>query len=64
MVSITEFFDARRIIILLMVLTVIPMFVVLGLPMTVTQPTKDFYNHIMALKKGDVVLVGVMQETA
>jgi hypothetical protein len=47
-----------------MVLTVIPMFVVLGLPMTVTQPTKDFYNHIMALKKGDVVLVGVMQETA
>jgi hypothetical protein len=64
MPSLTEFFDEHKISAVLMVLAILPMFVNITLPMTVTQQTKDYYNQVKALKPGDRILVGLASEVA
>jgi hypothetical protein len=43
---------------LVLVMTIIPVFVPLGLPLTVSQPSKDFYNTINELSEGSIVAIG------
>ena len=51
-------FTVKHMGIILLIVIVVVMFNPVGLPISVSRETKDFYNRIMSLKPGDTVLWG------